>query len=162
MTIKSINQSKITSKEDKKLTVDAIKLHKALSDLVRVYQFRDRKRICYYDISITQCHAIGALMENSAVTLNKLAALLYLDKSTASRVVDSLESKGYVQRSIDPTDGRAHKLVVTEKGKELHYRIEQDLTNEMKDLLSDYEPDIRQATIGIFSQMARSAKIKFL
>jgi SAM-dependent methyltransferase len=35
-----------------------MRLYAALSDLVRVYQFRDRDRICCHDISVTQQDAI--------------------------------------------------------------------------------------------------------
>ena len=75
---------------------EATRLYAALSDLVRVYQFRDRDRICCYDISVTQCYALEALAHAGPRTLNELAAELYLDKSTASRVVTTLERKGYV------------------------------------------------------------------
>ncbi len=54
---------------------DARELHTVLSELVRVYQFRDRKRICYYDISVTQCYAISALVGHDSMTLNGLAAV---------------------------------------------------------------------------------------
>src|SRR5262245_19696817 len=37
---------------------DAEALHAAVSDLVRIYQLRDRNQICCYDISVTQCYAL--------------------------------------------------------------------------------------------------------
>jgi hypothetical protein len=37
---------------------DAETFHAALSELVRVYQFRDRDRICCHDVSVTQCYAL--------------------------------------------------------------------------------------------------------
>jgi len=129
--------------------------------LVRVYQFRDRTRICYYDLSVTQCHAVGALVAHGPIPLNGLAAELYLDKSTASRVVDSLESKGYVRRSTDPSDGRALRLEVTRKGREIHSRIENDLVEEMKILLSEIDPDVRQATTRLVARLAKTAKKRF-
>src|SRR5256885_15790903 len=86
---------------------DASALQAAVADLVRVYQFRDRDRICCHDVSVTQCYALEALIRRGPVTLGELAAELYLDKSTASRVVASLERKRYVARSPHPTDGRA-------------------------------------------------------
>jgi len=140
---------------------DARDLHKALSELVRVYQFRDRRRICYYDVSVTQCYAIAALMRDAGMTLNELAGKLYLDKSTASRVVDSLERKGYVHRSADPADGRALRLVATEKGKRLHARIDQDLIEETKKLVAEFDPDVRQATGRLIAQFARAAADRF-
>src|SRR6185295_7416015 len=78
-------------------TADATALHEALSELVRVYQFRDRDRICCHDISVTQCYALEALLRRGPSGLNELAQELYLDKSTASRVVAALQRKGYIR-----------------------------------------------------------------
>src|SRR5262245_28985568 len=89
------------------LDADADAPHSALNELVRVYQFRDRDRICCHDVSVTQCYAIEALIRRGPSGLNDLAAELYLEKSTASRVVATLERKGYVTRSAHPEDGRA-------------------------------------------------------
>ena len=55
---------------------EATRLYAALSDLVRVYQFRDRDRICCHDISVTQCYALEALVRLGPRTLNELAAAL--------------------------------------------------------------------------------------
>ena len=143
------------------LEKDAWELHKALSELVRVYQFRDRQRICYYDVSVTQCYAISALVRRGSVTLNKLAAELYLDKSTASRMVASLERKGYIHRSVAPDDARALSLRVTKKGLALHSRIEKDLAQEMKRLVADIDPDIRQATARLVARLAKAATARF-
>jgi hypothetical protein len=72
------------------------RIHEALTQLVRVYQFRDRDRICRYDVSVTQCYAVEALVKQGPLRLQALAEQMFLDKSTASRVVDTLERKGYV------------------------------------------------------------------
>ena len=114
------------------LNKDAVAMQEALSELVRVYQFRDRQRICYYDVSVTQCYAISMMVGVSPMTLNKLAAELYLNKSTTSRMIDSLELKGYVRKTVDSTDARALSLEVTAKGRKLHERIERDLVEQME------------------------------
>lgn len=155
------NSTNSTNAKNPGLENDARELQNALSKLVRAYQFRDRNRICYHDVSVTQCYAISALISNKAMTAKELAAKLYLDKSTTSRAVDSLEKKGYIQRTLDPNDGRARILEVTEKGRELHARIEQDQVNEMKKLLEDFDPDVRHATIRLFSKLAQTATIRF-
>jgi DNA-binding MarR family transcriptional regulator len=140
---------------------DAWELHKALGELLRVYQFRDRKRICYYDVSVTQCYAVSSLIRNGTMTLNALASELFLDKSTASRTVAALQKKGYVSRSADPSDGRALRIEATGKGRDLHARIERDLVDEMRDLIADYDPDVRQATIRLVARLARAATLRF-
>ncbi len=128
---------------------DARAVHEALSDLVRVYQFRDRDRICCHDVSVTQCYALEALIRRGPVTLGELAAELYLDKSTASRVVAALERKRYVARSPHPTDGRAVLLRPT--------MIRKDLIEEATALLRDFAPNVRKAAAQIMGRLARAA-----
>src|SRR5512134_3574436 len=123
------------------LKADAAALHEALTELVRVYQFRDRDRICCHDISVTQCYALEALLRRGPSGLNEVAAELYLDKSTASRVIAALERKRYVTRAPHPEDGRAIVLTVTPAGRRLHDRIRRDLIAEARQLLEDFEPE---------------------
>ncbi len=137
---------------------DATRLYAALSDLVRVYQFRDRDRICCHDISVTQCNALEALTRTGARTLNELAAELYLDKSTASRVVATLERKGYVVRQRHPRDGRSILLDLTTSGKRLYARIERDLVEETRQLLREFEPAVREAAPALLTRLARAAE----
>ena len=140
-----------------RLEADAAALHEALTELVRVYQFRDRDRICCHDISVTQCYALEALRRRGPSGLNELAAELYLDKSTASRVVGSLERKGYVRRARHAGDGRAIVLTVTPAGRRLHDRIRGELIDEARRLLSDFEPEVREGAAQLIRRLARSA-----
>ena len=153
--------SKESPVKDDTLERDAAELQEALSDLIRVYQFRDRKRICCYDVSVTQCYALRELVRHGPMPLTQLATSLYLDGSTASRVVDSLEKKGYAVRTQDPGDGRAIKLEATDAGRTLHGQIERDLLNEQRALLSDFDPDVRQATTRLIARLAREASSRF-
>jgi DNA-binding MarR family transcriptional regulator len=140
-----------------RLDADATALHEALGELVRVYQFRDRDRICCHDVSVTQCYAIEALIRRGPSGLNELAAELYLDKSTASRVVATLERKGYVTRAAHPDDGRAIVLTVTPAGRRLHDRIRKDLVGEARELLQDFEPEVRKGAARLIRRLARAA-----
>ena len=140
---------------------DALVFYEAVSHLVRVYQFRDRQRICYRDISVTQCYALSALVHAGAMRLDALAAQLFLDKSTASRVVDTLEQKGYVRRGEDRFDGRALRVEATRKGRALHAGIVRDLVEEQRRLIAEFPADVRRAAAALISKLARSAEQKF-
>jgi DNA-binding MarR family transcriptional regulator len=142
---------------DATLGSDARAFYAALSDLIRVYQFRDRDRICCHDVSVSQCYALEALVRRGEMTLNDLAAHLYLDKSTASRVVDALERKGYVDRAPHPGDRRALLLLATAAGRELYARIERDLLAEEEALLAGFDPEIRRAMTQLVARLARAA-----
>jgi len=150
-------RSRRPTSADPELDGDARALHAAVGELVRVYQFRDRERICMHDVSVTQCYALAALVEQGPIGLSRLAAALYLDKSTASRVVDSLEAKGYVRRDPDPADGRALLLAPTRKGRGLHARIERELVERTRELAADFDPPVRRALVELIGRLARAA-----
>jgi MarR family 2-MHQ and catechol resistance regulon transcriptional repressor len=143
---------------DATLTRQARELQDALAEFIRVYQFRDRDRICCHDISPTQCYALDALLRRELVTLNDLAAELCLDKSTASRVVTTLRRKGYVGRATHPGDARAVLLDVTSAGRRLHDRIRTDRIAERTDLLAGFPPEVREGITDVMRRLAGATR----
>jgi DNA-binding MarR family transcriptional regulator len=148
--------------EDAVLERDAQRLHRLLSDLVRMFQFRDRERICCHDISVTQCYALEALVEGDGITLNELASRLYLDKSTASRVVDALVAKGYATRTPRPEDGRALALAPTAAGRRLYERIDADLLGEVRGVVAGFPADVRGAMNELLARFHGAAATRIL
>lgn len=142
---------------DPTLERDAADLYEALQDLIRVYQFRDRDRICCHDLSVTQCYALEAVVRLGPMTLNALAGALYIDKSTMSRVVATLQRKKLLARVPHPEDRRALELRATPRGKQLHARISAEIQESEKRLLADFPPDVRRSMIELISRLARSA-----
>ena len=140
---------------------DAQALQTAVADLVRVYQFRDRDRICCHDISVTQCYALETLVEHGPMRLTQLTERLYLDKSTTSRVVGTLVKKGYVEQHPDASDGRATALRATRAGRNLCARITDDLVEQQKALLADLDPDVRAGVVDVIRRLTRAADSRF-
>lgn len=140
---------------------DAVALQAAVADLVRVYQFRDRDRICCHDISVTQCYALETLVEHGPLRLGALAERLFLDKSTTSRVVGALVKKGYVEQGADAQDGRAIALSATRKGRNLCTRITHDLVGQQKQLLQDLDPEVRSGVVEVLRRLTQAADARF-
>jgi MarR family 2-MHQ and catechol resistance regulon transcriptional repressor len=133
----------------------------AVADLVRIYQFRDRDRICCYDVSVTQCYALETLVAAGPLRLGELAGRLYLDKSTTSRVVQALVRKGYVAQRPDPSDRRAMTVSATRKGETLCARIGDELVEQQKTLLRDLDPDVRHGVVRVLRKLAEAADMRF-
>jgi MarR family transcriptional regulator, 2-MHQ and catechol-resistance regulon repressor len=149
MSVKTVN--------DPALERDTRDLYEALTDLVRVYQFRDRNLICCHDISVTQCYALDALVRGGPMTLGSLAQTLMLDKSTTSRVAETLERKGYLKRAMHPSDARAVQLSPTSRGRSLHETIQHNLLQEERAIIENLPPDVRRATVGVVRELAKAA-----
>ncbi len=149
---------RIGDQED--LERDAAALQRALTDLMRVYQFRDRDAICCYDISTGQCHGLERLANSGPMSLNELAASLYLEKSSASRLVDGLERKGYITRKPRVDDARYLQLELTHRGRTLHDRIERDLIEERAQVLADLSAAERKLVIESIARLSGAASAR--
>ena len=139
---------------------DAAALQRVLTDLIRVYQFRDRDAICCYDISTGQGHGLERLANSGPMTLNEFAASLYLEKSSASRLADGLERKGYIKRKPRVDDARYLQLEVTKRGKTLHDRIERDLIEERAQVLADLTAEERKLVIESIARLSGAASAR--
>lgn len=141
---------------DPALVKDAEAFSDTLGELIRVIQFRDRDRACCYDLSVSQCYALKALADSGPLTVNDLAAHLYLDKSTASRIANGLVEKSLVARERDPDDARIVRLAGSEGGRALHARIERQLATEYAELLEDFDPAVRLEILELVRRLRRS------
>ncbi|HET6762316.1 MAG TPA: MarR family transcriptional regulator [Longimicrobiaceae bacterium] len=137
----------------------AAEFHRTLQDLIRLHQARDRERVVLYDVTPAGARAIELLERLGAVSLNALATELFVDKSTASRVVGSLESAGLVRRVVDAHDRRALRLELTAEGVELARQLHADAVWEMNALLSSFEPDARRDTLAFLRRLTRTSAI---
>jgi DNA-binding MarR family transcriptional regulator len=139
---------------DPALTVDAIGFSAALEDLARTYQLQDPRQTCTYGITLTECYALEAVVENGTLTVNEVAAELALDKSTASRAVASLVRKGLIARRGHPRDRRSIEVSPTAPGSRLYRRIRDAGRKRHRDLLQGFPPEARRAAIDLLSRLA--------
>jgi MarR family transcriptional regulator, 2-MHQ and catechol-resistance regulon repressor len=137
---------------------DAADLFSAMTELLRVYQFRDRDRMGYHGLTITQCYVLEILIRRGPLTLNELAAEIGLDKSTLSRVVGGLENKRAVARKSNPADGRSILLEATRSGVSRYERVEADIVAENARVLAGFSPTARRQLIVLIDALARSVR----
>jgi MarR family transcriptional regulator, 2-MHQ and catechol-resistance regulon repressor len=110
---------------------------------------------------VTQCYALETVVEHGPMRLSALAERLFLDKSTTSRVVNTLARKGYVEQQTDATDGRAMLIKATRQGQRLCARITSDLVEQQKQLLGDLTPEIRAGVVQVIQRLAHAADARF-
>lgn len=134
------------------LETDARAFHRSLSELRRILAFRDRDLICCYGVSITQSHAL-AVLAGGPRSLNDVAAELYIDKSTASRSVKTLEEKGLVRRRANAEDARAIVLELTAAGRRTWQKIEECIVEEESELLRGFDAAARQTILQFIGRL---------
>lgn len=78
-------------------------------------------------ITFAQCHAIVEIGRVGIASLNDLADLLGLDKSTMSRTINNLVADGLVLREPDAEDRRYLQIRLTTRGQKIFEGIEETM-----------------------------------
>ncbi len=88
-------------------------------------------------------YVIRALADRDR-TLTELAGLLGVSKQAAIKVVDEMETRGFLARATDPADRRVKLLQLTAKGRKVRraalaasHKLEQELRAEVGDTAVD-------------------------
>ncbi|OJJ12315.1 GNAT family N-acetyltransferase [Alphaproteobacteria bacterium AO1-B] len=104
--------------------------------LVREFGFLE-KTIAGTDLSGSGVHAIIEIGLTPGLTAKELGARLKLEKSTISRLLKSLETRGEIVQTQSKTDGRAFQLHLTPKGKDTWIAINRFGDNQARTALAN-------------------------
>ena len=141
--------------DEEDLQMDAERLTRVLIDLGRTLQFRDRDRVCRCadEVSVSQCYALKEIVDHGPLSVNDLAAELFLDKSTVSRAANALEAKGFVEKTTYAADRRGVRLEATIEGARLSARIDREMVNENISVLRDFDPQTRHNVTRLVARL---------
>ncbi|MBP0454982.1 MarR family transcriptional regulator [Kitasatospora sp. RG8] len=108
----------------------AAELADAMTRAIKRIRRRTSERLEPYGITPGQgralrtlAHAPGCELPDRAMRLSDLADRLHIAPRSATTVVDALEEAGLVERTPDPADRRAVRIVLTEAGRSAVERI---------------------------------------
>lgn len=111
------------------------------------------KELESYGIGAGQFGFLMALYRKDGLRQEELAKSFMVNRATAARAVQKLESGGYVRRVPDPHDKRALRVHLTEKGwklKEVIIRLS-DRRNE--ELFSSFSGEERSVFLTLLKKM---------
>lgn len=99
-------------------------------------------------VTISQCHAIVEIGRAEEISLNELAKVLELDKSTMSRTINNLVEGGLVIRELHPEDRRYVAIKLTNKGIEVFKNIEGSMKKYYGDIFMSIPEGKREQVLG--------------
>lgn len=92
------------------------------------------------------------------LTQEDLAKALYVNKSTAARVIANLEKSGYVERRPSPEDRRCHQLFPTEQAMAALPQIRETVRGWNDYLLEEFTEEERAALIDMLARVSARAQ----
>jgi DNA-binding MarR family transcriptional regulator len=105
----------LTAAVEQQLTSDQMELVDALSVMAFQVMAVLSKFAAENDLSLTQVRMLGILRDRR-LAISELAAVLGLDRSSVSGLVDRTEKRGLLQRLPHPSDGRSVQVTVSPRG----------------------------------------------
>ncbi|HEV2702297.1 MAG TPA: MarR family transcriptional regulator [Steroidobacteraceae bacterium] len=103
-----------------------------LRDVSRLYVRRFEQRAAALDLTLPQCRALVYLALHEGLSQARLAELTDVEPMTLVRILDRMQSDGWLERRIDVADRRARNIHLKAKAKHLVDEIWKlaDLTRE--------------------------------
>ena len=90
-------------------------------------------------VDVTAYPVLFVVAGAGTVRISELATTLHNDVSTVSRQVSGLVAAGHLEKSADPSDGRASVVSLTAHGRETVTRIQTSRATWFQGLLTDWE-----------------------
>jgi putative acetyltransferase len=134
---------------------EVLPLRQASRELVRELGFL-QARDSATSLSHSHCHALIEIEGRGTVPQSELPALLRLDKSTTSRIVAELESRGWVKARPTPEDARVRLLALTHAGRAKVGYVHREANTRVNRALETLSDDERRVVLDGMQIYARA------
>jgi DNA-binding MarR family transcriptional regulator len=139
-----------------KTTDDLSQLWECVRILTRKLGLLEKSEASCCGVSLTQCHVLVELGRAGSISVNYLANLLGLDKSTMSRTINTLVEQDLVTRETDPRDRRCLSIGLTGKGHILYLKIENSMKQYYQAACASLLADKREQVLESLEIMVNS------
>jgi DNA-binding MarR family transcriptional regulator len=90
-----------------------------LKDASRLNTKRFEQRAAAFGLTLAQSRSLLSLAKHEGISQAQLAEFADVEPMTLVRIIDRMESDGWLERRSDPSDRRARRLYLTAKGRPL-------------------------------------------
>ena len=107
-----------------------------------------------------QVHALVLLAEAGEPKISELAAVLSLDESTVTCLVDKLEAAGLAERRRSNSDRRSTSVVITKAGRKVVACAREHQRALLTEVLNALDPDERTEFIRLTAKAAEALRLQ--
>jgi len=123
----------------------------------RMFAMVERDQVCCGTVTIAQCVVLQTLLEGSW-DASTLAGHARVTKGAMTRLLDGLESRGFVERHQDPDDGRRSLIELTTTGTKEAKRLAGMTENAVAMIMSRMPKDMRKPAVAMIADLRKAAE----
>jgi MarR family transcriptional regulator, transcriptional regulator for hemolysin len=124
-----------------------------LKNIERLYTKRFEALAQELSLTLPQCKALFLLSRNEGISQKRLAELSEIEPMTLVRILDRMESDGWVERRPDPNDRRARTLYVTAGATPILQQIDKLSAQMRTEALSGLSGEQRNQLMSLLEQV---------
>lgn len=135
-------------------------MSKVVDDVVafcRMFAMLERDQVCCGTVTVAQCVVLQTLLEGSW-DASTLASHTRVTKGAMTRLLDGLESRGFVERHQDPDDGRRWLIELTASGIKEAERLGGMTENAVALIMSRMPKNMRTPAVAMISELRKAAE----
>ena len=116
-------------------------------------------RVSRYDVTPAQTHVLLYLQQHGGrVPQHELAEFLRVKPSTVNGVLDRMEEKGLVRRSVSGSDARRRLITLTEKGEEEQTAFQQSYLDAEEAMVRGFSQEERETLLRLLDRVIQNLK----
>ncbi|HZG15422.1 MAG TPA: MarR family transcriptional regulator [Candidatus Bathyarchaeia archaeon] len=137
---------------------EIITLRSAVQQFIRLFGILEQTETpCGFSMSLSQVFAMQEL-EKSSMSMKELAEKLRLERSSVSRLIDSLVKGGFVSRELNEQNRREVVLRLTEKGERSMETLREQSIRFYESILSNVETNEQHKVLEGFQIFTAALK----
>jgi len=123
----------------------------------RMFAMVERDQVCCGTVTVAQCVVLQTLLEGTW-DASTLASHARVTKGAMTRLLDGLESRGFVDRHQDPDDGRRWLIELTATGTKEAKRLAGMTENAVALIMSRMPKDMRKPAVAMIADLRKAAE----
>lgn len=122
-------------------------------DSISNIEFKD------YDLTKGQYLYIVRICENPGIIQEKVAEMIKVDRTTASRAIKKLEINGFIEKREDNHNKKIKKLFPTEKGKKVYPFIKRENDHSNSVALAGFSKGEVETAFRLLQRMRKNIEV---
>ena len=111
-----------------------------------------------YDLTRGQYLYLIRICENPGIIQEKLAEMIKVDRTTASRAIKKLEANGFIEKKADSVNKKIKKIFPTEKGREIFPNISKENEHSNGVALRGFTNEEAQALFDLLRRVRKNVE----
>src|SRR5690606_11074476 len=124
-----------------------------ISDVARLLRTVFDRRVRRLGITRAQWLVLTRLHRHPGASQSELADMMEVEKASAGRMIDRLQTKGWIERRPQEGDRRVNRIYLTPEAERVHKRIWRIAETTVADALAGLSDDDTRQLMALLSRM---------